>query len=224
LRLLRPRPIPSVSLARVSGGRGTLLATIGAFAALSAAAGAGLLRVLDAMLLRLVQARPSSELDFLGSALSVPGRAELSSTALAALALWLYAKGSGRLGSRLLAALAATTVVEIATKFVVPQAPIPGDVGRVPDPSLFDFATPYPYPSGHMLRAVLLLGAVYALWPNRLVRVVLVLSLAGAAGARVYLGTHWPSDVLGGALLGLVGLLWAFGRRDAGKHGDGNSV
>ena len=166
MRLLRPRPIPSVSLARVSGGRGTLLATIGAFAALSAAAGAGLLRGLDAMLLRLAQARPSSELDFLGSALSVPGRAELSSTALAALALWLYAKGSGRLGSRLLAALAATTVVEIATKFVVPQAPIPGDVGRVPDPSLFDFATPYPYPSGHMLRAVLLLGAVYALWPQ----------------------------------------------------------
>jgi len=208
----------------VSGGRGTFLATLAAFAALSAAAGAGLLQDADSRLLRLAQARSSTALDALGSALSVPGRAELSAVAIAALALWLHARGRGRLARRLLVALAATTVVEIATKFVVPQAPIPGDVGRVPDPSLFDFATPYPYPSGHMLRAVLLLGAVYALWPNRLVRVVLVLSLAGAAGARVYLGTHWPSDVLGGALLGLVGLLWAFGRRDAGKHGDGNSV
>ena len=206
------------------GGRGPLLATLAAFAAVSAAAGAGLLLDADARLLRLAQARPSTGLDALGSALSVPGRAELSAVALAALALWLRARGRGGLGVRLLVALAATTVVEIVAKFVVPQAPIPGDVGRVPDPSLFDFATPYPYPSGHMLRAVLLLGAVYALWPNKPARVAVVLTLAGAAWARVYLGTHWPSDVLGGALLGLAGLLWAFGWRDPGKHGGGNNV
>jgi membrane-associated phospholipid phosphatase len=208
----------------VIGGRGSLLATLAAFAALSAAAGAGLLQDTDARLLRLAQARPSTGLDALGSALSVPGRAELSAVALAALALWLRVRGRGGLGGRLLVALAATTVVEIVVKFVVPRAPIPGDVGRVPDPSLFDFATPYPYPSGHMLRAVLLLGAVYALWPNRSVRLIVVLTLAGAAWARVYLGTHWPSDVLGGALLGLAGLLWAFGWRDPGKHGGGNNV
>ena len=206
------------------GGRGPLLATLAAFAALSAAAGAGLLQDADSRLLRLAQARSSTGLDALGSALSVPGRAELSAVALAALALWLHARGRGKLGVRLLVGLAATTVVEIVMKFVVPQAPIPGDVGRVPDPSLIDFATPYPYPSGHMLRAALLLGAVYALWPNRPVRVAVVLTLAGAAWARVYLGTHWPSDVLGGALLGLAGLLWAFGWRDPGKHGDGNNV
>ncbi len=206
------------------GTRGPFLVTLAAFAALSAAAGAGLLRDLDARLLRLVQARSSPELDALGSALSVPGRAEVSAAALAALALWLYARGRGRLGSGLLVALVVTTVVEIAVKFVVPQAPIPGDVGRVPDPSLVDFETPYPYPSGHMLRAVLLLGAVYALWPNRPARVVVLLVLAGAAWARVYLGTHWPSDVLGGVLLGLAGLLWAFGRLDAGNDGVGKGV
>ena len=206
------------------GGRGPLLATLAAFAALSAAAGAGLLQDADARLLRLAQARASTGLDALGSALSVPGRAELSAVALAALALWLRVRGRGRLGVRLLVALVVTTVVELVVKFVVPQAPIPGDVGRVPDPSLIDFATPYPYPSGHMLRAVLLLGAVYALWPNKPARAAVVLTLAGAAWARVYLGTHWPSDVLGGALLGLAGLLWAFGGRDPGKHDDGKDV
>jgi membrane-associated phospholipid phosphatase len=194
--------------------------TLAAFAALSAAAGAGLLQDADARLLRLTQARSSTGLDAIGSALSVPGRAELSALALAALALWLRAKGRWGLGRRLIVALVATTVVELAVKFLVPQAPIPGDVGRVPDPSLVDFDTPYPYPSGHMLRAVLLLGAVYALWPNSIARVAVVLALAGAAWARVYLGTHWPSDVVGGVLLGLAGLLWAFGAGRSGKPED----
>ncbi|HEV2744206.1 MAG TPA: hypothetical protein VGV91_13705, partial [Rubrobacter sp.] len=94
----------------MNGGRGTLLVTIAAFAALSAAAGAGLLRDLDQQLLRISQAPSSPELDALGSALSVPGRAELSAVALAALAVWLYGKGRGRLGRRLLVAFAATTV------------------------------------------------------------------------------------------------------------------
>ena len=201
------------------GGRGTFLATLAAFAALSAAAGAGLLQGADARLLRLTQAPHSSGLNALGSALSVPGGAEISTAALAALALWLYVWGRGRLGRRLLVAFLATAVVEIIAKFVVPQAPVPTDVVRVPDPSSIDFDTPYPYPSGHMLRAVLLLGAVYALWPSRFARVALVLALAGAAWARIYLGTHWPSDVLGGALLGLAGLLWAFGTEQSGKAG-----
>ena len=208
----------------MNGDRGTFLATLAAFAALSAAAGAGLLQDVDARLLRLSQVRSSTELDVFGSVLSVPGSAELSAAALAALTLWLHARGRGRLGRRLLVALVAATIVEIAMKFVVPQAPVPMDVGRVPDPSLFDFDTPYPYPSGHMLRAVLLLGAVFALWPNRLAGAAVVLALAGAAGARVYLGTHWPSDVVGGALLGLAGLLWAFGTEQSGKpEGDKNT-
>jgi membrane-associated phospholipid phosphatase len=196
------------------------VATLAAFAVLSAAAGAGLLQDADARLLRLAQARSSTDLDTIGSALSVPGRAELSALALAALALWLRAKGRVRLGRRLIVALVATTVIEIVVKFLVPQAPVPGDAGRVPDPSLVDFDTPYPYPSGHMLRAVLLLGAVYALWPNSIARVAVVLALAGAAWARVYLGTHWPSDVVGGVLLGLAGLLWAFGAGRSGKPED----
>lgn len=191
--------------------RRILLAWATAFAVLSAAAGAGLLKGPDVGLLRLVQARSSAFLDVAGTVFSVPGRAEVSVVAFAVLAGGLYLRRRGGLGWRLLVALVATTIVEVLLKFVLPQAPVPQEVGRVPDPSIIDFVTPYPYPSGHMLRAVLLLGAFYLLWPNPAVRVGLILVLACSAFARVYLGTHWPSDVLGGALLGAAGLAWAFG-------------
>jgi undecaprenyl-diphosphatase len=86
---------------------------------------------------------------------------------------------------------------------------------RAPDPSLLDVSTPYPYPSGHMLRSVLLLGAIWALWPNRPARIAVLIFLAASAACRVYLGTHWPSDVIGGALLGIAGLAWTFEKQQA---------
>ena len=181
------------------------------FAALSAAAGGGVLRPADSLLIRAAQAHPSRVLDAVGGALSVPGRARVSGVALAGLAAGLRLRGRGRLGGRLLVSLFGATLVEITLKFALPQAPLPEEVVRLPDPALFDLGTPYPYPSGHTLRAVILLGSVYALWPNRMARAFLLFVLAGFAAARVYLGTHWPSDVLGGALLGTAALAWAFG-------------
>lgn len=195
--------------------RRILLLSTAAFVVCSAAAGVGLYRPLDVKVLGLAQAHTSWVMDKVGLVTSVVGGVEFVAVVVVALAVKLFVQGQRRLASRLLAAFVVTGLIELVFKMVVPQTPVPGDALHGPDPSLFDISTPYPYPSGHMLRAVLLLGAIYLLWPNRLGRIGLVAFLLASAVSRLYLETHWPSDVLGGALLGIAGLAWAFDKPSA---------
>ena len=180
------------------------------FVILSAAVGAGLVYPLDLRLMEAAQRRTSDSLDAAGIAFSVMGGVEFVGVAALALAVGLALGGRRALAVRLLVAFVATGLVELALKVALPQVPVPDGAVRTLDPSVFDVETPYPYPSGHALRSMLLLGALYALWPNAPFRAAVVVALAGSAASRVYLGTHWPSDVVGGVLLGVAGLAWAF--------------
>jgi undecaprenyl-diphosphatase len=196
-----------------------LLLSTGAFLGCSVAAGAGLFRPLDVKILGLAQREGSGGMDTVGLVTSLVGGVEFIAVAAIALAAGLFVEGRRRLASRLLVAFVVTGLIEVVFKMVVPQTPVPGEALHGPDPSLLDISTPYPYPSGHMLRAVLLLGAIYLLWPNRPVRLAIVAFLIASAASRLYLGTHWPSDVLGGALLGIAGLAWAFGSKSESAMG-----
>ena len=68
------------------------------------------------------------------------------------------------------------------------------------------------FPSGHAYSAMVLFGLLYYLAPVIFpwrkyvgrVRVVFVLMIALIGLSRVYLGVHWPSDVLGGFLVGAI--------------------
>jgi membrane-associated phospholipid phosphatase len=207
---------PLITCEGVKGeNRLILLLSTAAFLVCSAAAGAGLFRPFDVLILDLAQRTDSRVLDAVGLVTSAVGGVEFVAVATVALAAGLLVGGRGRLALRLVVAFLVTGLIELAAKTVVPQTPVPEDAMRAQDPSLLDVSTPYPYPSGHVLRSVLLLGAIYLLWPSRAGRVALFIFLAASATSRVYLGTHWPSDVIGGALIGIAGLAWAFEERPA---------
>jgi membrane-associated phospholipid phosphatase len=117
---------------------------------------------------------------------------------------WCVSERQGfRLGLVLLLSGAANSAVKIACK-----QPRPYDL----DPSLgLSFESTFGFPSGHAQNALVFWGALVPGLGRRIGRlkafVVALLLILVVAFTRLYLGVHFPTDILGGWLLGGVLLI-----------------
>ncbi len=112
---------------------------------------------------------------------------------------------SYRLGVRLLLALLLSASVNFALKDAFAQ-PRPFDL----DPSIGpDREVGYGLPSGHAQHTPLEWGIIAAWVRRRWFSLLTVMLIASIGFSRVWLGVHFPTDVLGGWLLGAA-LLWIY--------------
>lgn len=68
-------------------------------------------------------------------------------------------------------------------------------------------ATGHSFPSGHTQNSTALYGSVFVVMKQRAVRIVCAAMIVLVAFSRMYLGAHYPTDVLGGFVCGMAVLI-----------------
>ena len=163
----------------------------------------GVTHELDRAALRAVQGPANGAFDLAANAHTILGLPYVTLPLAAAwsLALWRRGCGAASLAPLL---LGAAVCIELALKLTTGHAPPGPETSRtfihfIPAPD-----TPSSYPSGHATRLTFLAALVALLAARRAVTVAAAAFVALTLVARVYIGDHWPTDVIGGAALGLA--------------------
>lgn len=145
-----------------------------------------------------MQSVHASSLDVFASVIGIFGQAEVTGGIALGLAAARLRRGERDAWVPLL--LLAVAVVGAFLKTVVPQPTPPHELSRTVELIPFVHVTlPGAFPSGHVARSVFLVGIA------RLPTWVAACAVALMMVTRVYLADHWPSDVVGGLLLGVLG-------------------
>lgn len=199
--------MPALRLAVTRRGASGAAAALAALVVLTVIVALGLTDHIDRRLLAGADGRGGEVVQALCRVVSLLGSAEASILVIVALGLVAAIRAGSR--RRLQpttivagAALAVGGVVELVLKNLLRHTP-PGT--KVHDEGLVLIVTQSSYPSGHAFRSLVLATLMTALvarpWRRR-VALGGALVVAAIATARLVLATHWPSDILGGFLLG----------------------
>lgn len=104
----------------------------------------------------------------------------------------------------LLTALMTTQIIKAIVRYPRPFMMYPDLIkgGRI------STATGYSFPSGHSTTASSFYGSIAMLFRSRAVRIISILLIIAVPLSRLYLGVHWPMDVIGGTAIGLASAMF----------------
>lgn len=152
-------------------------------------------------LLQMIQKLKSPLLDTLFRNITMLGE-ERFALSLCAVVFWCIGK---KAGYRLLFIYVAGAGVNEGLKNIF-CAPRP--IGQPGIQSLYtETATGYSFPSGHTQNTTSLWVSIMQQWPRKQLRVIGISMILLIGFSRMYLGLHWPVDVLAGIL---AGTLWVY--------------
>jgi membrane protein DedA with SNARE-associated domain/membrane-associated phospholipid phosphatase len=194
--------------------------TVLVLGALGVACGIGFLNILvdaaagdslvlaDAAISNFVQGFRTAWADNVMVAVTMLGDSVVTLPVALAVLLWLLWRRQWRLAGGFAATI---FVAEVAVKVVKSTLQLSRPI------EIYTGTSAYSFPSGHATMAAVLYGMLALLISTSLSRRGRVIALAAAGGmvgliaaSRIYLGAHWPSDVVAGVSLGF-GLAAVFG-------------
>ena len=159
-----------------------------------------------------VQSRRTPWLDFVMKAISLPGILAIAGPLVLVTSTALYIKGWRAEGVLISAAAVAGRLVTFGLKEAIGR-PRPSE-GLV---QVLQDADGYSFPSGHVMHYVVFLGTLAVILTMRVktglalrfTQVALVVAVIAIAYSRIYLGTHWAGDVIGGYVFGAAVVIGA---------------